>query len=301
MASGPLTTLSNALADVAEKIGPSVVRVEARRRPSSGVAWSADVIVTAAHTVEHDDVEVGLPDGKTVKATVIGRDASTDIAALRIEGGGLSPAPWADGPFALRVGSLVLSVSRPGRTARASVGVVNAVSEGEWRAPAGGRLDRYVETDIALRPGFSGSALVDAEGRVAALNTVGSSRGSAAAIPASTIRRVVEALQREGGIPRGYLGVSTFPARLPEALAQKLGQREALLVAGVDPEGPATKAGLLFGDAIAAIDGRALGHPAQLLEILDETSVGKTAQLKVVRAGEVRDLAIAIGKREARP
>ena len=297
-----LSVLSASLAEVVAAIAPSVVRVEARRRPSSGVALTADLVATAAHALEHDEIEVGLHDGRTAKATLIGRDASTDVALLKIEGGGLSPAPWleAGAPFDLQVGNLALAVSRPGRTARASLGVVNAVSEGEWRTPSGGKLERYLETDVQLRPGFSGSALVDARGRVVGLNTVGLSRGSASAIPAATVRRVIEALQKEGGIARGYLGLSTVPARLPEELAAKVGQPGALLVAGVDPEGPAKTAGVLFGDAITALDGHALRHPAELLEVLDEGSVGKTVKLRIVRAGELREVSITIGKREAR-
>jgi S1-C subfamily serine protease len=303
MASDTLSTLSSALAEAVARIGPSVVRVEARRRPSSGVAVSSDQIVTAAHTIESDEIEVGLPDGRSADAALVGRDPATDVALLRVEGAGLQPAPWLEpaAGLGLQIGNLVLAVSRPGRTARASLGVVSAVSDAEWRTPTGGRLERYLETDVALRPGFSGSALVDAQGRVVALNTVGLSRGSASAIPASTVRRVVEQLQREGSIPRGYLGVSTLPARLPASLAEQLKQPSALLVASVDPESPAGKAGLLFGDAIAAIDGHALRHPAELLEILDETTVGKAARLRVVRAGELRELPVTIGKREARP
>jgi S1-C subfamily serine protease len=303
MSSETLSSLSGALAEVAARVGPSVVRVEARRRPSSGVALTADLVVTASHAVEQDEIEVGLADGRTAKATLIGRDGATDLAALRVEGGGLSPAPWIDAAagVGVQVGNLVLAISRPGRTARASLGVVSALSEGEWRTEGGGRLERYLESDVALRPGFSGSALADAAGRVVALNTSGLSRGSAGAIPAAAVRRVVDQLIAHGGVPRGYLGVSTFPARLPEALAQKLGQPASLLVAGVDPDSPAGKGGVLFGDALVALDGAPLRHPGELLERLDDASIGKAVQLRVLRAGEVRDLSITVGQREARP
>src|SRR5207237_6626756 len=143
---------------------------------------------------------------------------------------------------------------------------VSAISEGEWRTPGGGRLDRYLETDVAMRPGFSGSALVDARGRVVALNTAGLSRGSASAVPAPTIRRLVEQLRAHGGVPRGYLGISTLSARLPASLAEKLGQPAALLVAAVDADSPAGRAGVLLGDALVSLDGRALTHPGELLE-----------------------------------
>ncbi len=303
MALEAMAGLSAALAEAAAGAGASVVRVEGRRRPSSGVALSADTIVTAAHALEEEQISVGLPDGRVLPATVVGRDAGSDVALLKVEGAALTPASWADdaASTSLAIGQLVLSVSRPGRTARAALGVVNAVSEGEWRAPGGGRLERYVELDVGLKPGFSGSAIVDSAGRVVALGTAGLSRGSASAIPAAAVRRIAQAITAHGGVQRGYLGVSTIPARLPEAIAQQLGQPGAILVAGVDPESPAGKAGVLLGDAIALLDGRALAHPGQLLELLDERSVGRLAQLKIVRAGELRDVSVVVGQREARP
>ncbi len=305
MATDAMQGLSGALAELTARVGPSVVRVEGRRRPSSGVALAAGVVVTASHTVEAEDdaeVEVGLQDGRSVKAQLIGRDEGTDLAALRVEGLDLVPAPWLGGDAAgpVRVGNLVLAISRPGKSARASLGVVSALSESEWRSPAGGRIDRYLETDLALRPGFSGSALVDSLGRVVALNTTGLLRGTASAIPAATVQRVVQQLLAHGSVARGYLGISTLPARLPEAIAKELGQPAALLVSAVDPGSPASRAGLIFGDAVAAFDGRALAHPGALLELLDDQSVGKTVQLKIVRAGELRALALTIGKREPR-
>src|SRR5205807_1630751 len=118
------------------------------------------------HSIEQDEIEVGLHDGQTLPAELVGRDPATDVAVLRVRGA-LSPAPWSDDAgVALQPGALILGVSRPGRTARATLGVVSAVSEGEWRSLGGARLERYLETDLMLRPGFSGSALVDAGGRV---------------------------------------------------------------------------------------------------------------------------------------
>ena len=178
-------------------------RVEGRRRgPSSGIAWSADgVIVAAHHNLEWDeDIAVGLADGSTARANVVGRDATTDVAVLRAPVSGLAVPDWAaETP---KVGHLVLALTRPGRTVRASLGVVHALGD-EWRTAAGGRVDRYLQTDIGLQPGFSGSLLVDLAGRAIGMNNAGLMRGTSLALPPATLRRVVEALRRaRPGAPR---------------------------------------------------------------------------------------------------
>ena len=302
MAVDPLSSISAALAESVARVAPSVVRVEGRRRPSSGIAFTADTIITSAGTLEQDEIEVGLHDGRTLPAELIGRDAATDVALLRVKDAGLPPAHFIDGAAGagLQAGNLIFSVSRPGKSARAALGVLSAVSEGEWRSPGGARLERYLESDLTPRPGFSGSALVDASGRLIGMNTAGLMRGSASIIPAIALQRIAQSLLAHGGIPRGYLGVSSFPARLPDELAKKLGQPAALLVAGVDPEGPAAKAGLLLGDVLVSLAGQALAHPGELLELLDEASVGRVMPLRTLRAGEIRDTSITVGKREAR-
>ena len=158
------SALSDVFAAIVEKSSASVVRVEARRRsPSSGIVWSSDgLVITAQHAVERDEeIEVGFFDGRTAEAKLVGRDACSDVALLRVAATDLEVPSWSTAEP--KVGHLVLSVARPGRTARASMGIVSAVS-GEWRSPAGGRLERYLQTDIALQPGFSGSLLVDARG-----------------------------------------------------------------------------------------------------------------------------------------
>ncbi len=165
-------SLSEALAGAVEAAGASVVRVEGRRRmPASGIVWSADgLIITAQHVVTVDEgVAIGLPDGGMAAATVVGRDPLTDIAVLRAEAGGLAVPAWA-GPETLRVGHLVLALARPGRTVQAALGVVSALGEG-WRTPPGGSIERFLQTDVVMYPGFSGGPLVDAHGRVAGMNS----------------------------------------------------------------------------------------------------------------------------------
>lgn len=298
--SEPLQQFSEALAALVERTAPAVVRVDGRRRgAASGVAWSTDVVVTAHHSLDRDeDVGIGFADGTTATATLAGRDPGTDLAALRVAGGGLEAASWADAN-GVKVGHLVLAVSRPGRSVQATVGMVSAVADA-WRTPSGGKVDRYLQTDLALHPGFSGSALVDPAGRVRGVNTAGLLRGTATAVPAATVRRVVESLLAHGEVRRGYLGIGAQPVPLPADVEQRTGQAAALLVSSVQPDSPAARAGLMLGDVLMALDGHALGHPADLLPLLDEDRIGATVRARLLRAGEVREVEVVLGTRGGR-
>jgi S1-C subfamily serine protease len=291
-----LVDLSSELAAVVESGASGVVRVEGRRRSaSSGVAWSADgVIVTSHHTVDgEEDVPVGLHDGRTVPARVVGRDPGSDLAVLRAEATGLVAPRWDDGG-APRVGHLVLGLSRPGRTARARLGVVSAVA-GEWRTPAGGRLESYLETDIDPRPGFSGGLLLGADGKAIGVTTAGLVRGAGMAVAAPTLRRVVEALLAHGRMRRGYLGLGTQTIAM---VPPRAGQTVALIVLSVQPDSPAARAGLMVGDVLLRAGEDRLTQPAALLPALDEDRVGRDLRLRILRAGEERDLTIVVGERE---
>jgi S1-C subfamily serine protease len=288
---------SESLAAVVERTAAAVVRVEGRRRgAASGVAWSEDVVVTAQHALEWDeDIAVGLPEGKADKATLAGRDPGTDLAVLRVPGAGLTPAAWTD-LDGLKVGHLVLAVSRPGRTAQARMGMVSALAD-SWRTPAGGKVDRYLQTDLSLHRGFSGSALVDVAGRVRGLNTAGLLRGTATAMPTATVRRVVESLLAHGQVRRGYLGIGAQPVRLPADIEARIGQPAALLVSSVQADSPAARAGLTLGDVLVALDDHPLSHPADLLPLLDEDRIGAESRARVLRGGELRDVKIVVGAR----
>jgi S1-C subfamily serine protease len=293
-----LPSLSEALAEIADLGGRGVVRVEARRRlPASGIVWSADgLVVTAHHVVRRDDnIRVGLPDGRTVSATLVGRDPSTDLALLRAEATDLAPAAWAT-PDDLRVGHIVLALGRPGRTAQATLGIVSALGD-EWRTPAGGKLDRYLQTDVVMYPGFSGGPLVDAAGQVLGLNTSALLRGVSLTVPAPTVRRVVEALQAHGRMRRGFLGVGAQAVRLPESIARQVGQETGLLLVSVNPGGPAEKAGLLLGDTIVSLDDIPVRQMDDLLALLSAERVGVTVSVRLVRGGQVQEQSVVIGER----
>lgn len=297
--SEPAIDLSNALAARVEAVGPLVVRVEGRRRlPASGVVWSADgVIVAAHHAVERDeDVAVVLSDGRSLAATVAGRDPGTDLAVLKVAASGLARADGSalDG---LKVGHLVLALARPGKTARAAMGVVAALGTEPWRTPWGGRVERYLETDIDLPPGFSGGALVDLSGRVLGVNTSALVRRASIAVPTATVSRVVESVLAHGGVRRGFLGVGVYPVRLTADLERRVGRPWALLVISVQPQSPAERAGVLIGDVLASLDDQSLSRFEDLFALLDDDRVGKEVTLEIARAGELRHLKVTLGTR----
>ncbi|HSD79193.1 MAG TPA: trypsin-like peptidase domain-containing protein [Solirubrobacteraceae bacterium] len=297
--SATLTELSAELAAVVVAASPSIVRVEGRRRTtSSGVVWTADgVVVASHHALDFDEnVPVGLPDGRSVAARVVGRDPGSDLAVLRAEASGLAPARWATATA--RVGEVVVSLSRPGRSARARLGIVSAAG-GEWRTPAGGRLESYLETDVALHPGFSGGLLASASGEALGVNSAGLLRGGSLSVPGPAVRRVVESLLARGRVRRGWLGIGTQPVALPAELRSRLGQPAGLIVLSVQADSPAAKAGLLLGDVLLRAGEQPLTSPAALLPCLDEDRVGQALALSLLRAGEERGLVATVGEREA--
>jgi S1-C subfamily serine protease len=138
---------------------------------------------------------------------------------------------------------------------------------------------------------------VEASGLAAGMLCAGLLRGTPLVVPHPTLARVVGRLLSAGGVRRGYLGVATFPVRLPAALAERAAQPGALLVSGVEPGSPAERAGLLLGDAILSLDGRGVASAGDLLPLLDEERIGRTVPVRLVRAGEVRDAAVEVGAR----
>ncbi len=292
--------LSKTLASVAAAAAATVVRVGAwRGRAASGVVWSDELIVTAHHSLgdlgDDDDVEIGLEGGEAIKATLVGRDPGTDVAVLRAEGTKLVLPRWTDKPD-LALGHLVLALGRPGRALRASLGVVSALADG-IRTRGGGRLDRYVESDTDLPAGWSGGLLVDVGGNAIGMNTAGLVRGAPIAVPAETLRRVVDSIASHGRVRRGYLGIGAYPVRLSPALADASGQARGLMLVAVEPGGPADRAGLLLGDVLLSLGDDRLAHMPDLFAALDESRIDQSVTAKVARAGQVEQRAISVGAR----
>ncbi|MEJ5246723.1 MAG: trypsin-like peptidase domain-containing protein [Caldilinea sp.] len=293
-----LQTFSDALAALVERAGQSLVRVEGRSRLSaSGVIYTADgVIVTAHHVVERNEhLRVGLPDGRSVEATLIGRDPGADLAVLRVSQEALNPATWVNADE-LRVGHLVLATARPARSVQATLGVVSALG-GPWRTGAGSEIDHYLQTDVVMYPGFSGGALLTMDGRIAGVNTSALVRGASVAIPAQTVARSVETILKHGRMPRGYLGVGLQAVPLDAALQASLGQQTGLMVMSVEAGGPAAQAGLLQGDVLVTLDGVAVQRLEELQALLTGERVGKTVLVRFVRAGALQEKNVTIGQK----
>jgi S1-C subfamily serine protease len=298
LGTGTLAGLSNDLAEAVARVSRSVVAIHGRRRiPSSGVVWAPGVVLTANHTLTRDeDLLLTLPDGGTGAASLAGRDPTTDIAVLRTDTD--FPPAERSAEANLQVGRLVLAVGRPGPAVTASLGIVSAVG-GEWRTWQGGRIDRFVRLDLSVYDGFSGGPLVEAGGRVLGINTSGLTRASAIAIPVTTVDRVVGELVQKGHVTRGYLGLAVQPVRLPEPMRRELGLAGTmgLVIINLEAGGPADQAGLLLGDIITGLEGNEVGDPSDILTFLGPERVGKEANLRIVRAGQTRPIAITVGER----
>ena len=293
-----LSEVSEALADSVASAGTGVVRVEGRGRlPASGIVWSADgVILTAHHVLERDEeINVGLEDGQTVPATLVGRDPTTDLALVRAKVEGLPRPEWKE-PNAFRVGNLALALGRPGRTVQATLGVVSALGN-SWRTRAGGHIDRYLQSDVTMYPGFSGGPLVDASGAVLGLNTSALLRGVSVSIPLPTVRAVSETLLAHGRVRRGYLGVGAQVVRLPKAAAAELGQETGLLLNSVAEGSPAEKGGLLLGDTLVGLDGQPVRHMDDLFALLSAELIGRKVPARIVRGGHTAEQDVTVGER----
>jgi S1-C subfamily serine protease len=290
------TDLSEALAGAVERAGTSVVRVEASGcRSGSGFAWDeSGIVVTAARAVcDEERVRVGLADGTEVDAEVVGSDAGTDVAVLRIPKEKAPPTLVVRDASTLRVGEIALALGRPGRSVRASLRIVGVLGP-EMQTPWGGSLDRYVETDRGFPRGFAGGPLVDIEGRAVGLNTVALFRGADVTVPFATLSRVVGDVLAHGGVRRGYLGVSVQSVRVPPKAGA--GVERGALVIGVEDGGPADGAGVIVGDVLLSVDGTPTPGGRALAGALCDKP-GAKVTLRLLRAGAVTALDVTLGEK----
>ncbi len=296
-----LGALSDGLADAVENIAASMVRVNGRRRRSgSGVVYAPNSVLTASHVLEREeDLSVETADGRTLPARFAGRDHSTDLAVLSVEGLDVNAATPVEGEA--RVGQISLAVGAPsrGEGPRATLGVVSAVG-GPVRTRRGPRLERFIQTDATPYPGFSGGPLIDARGNVLGILVSGWGRGAAFAIPADIAWRTAGTLQERGSVRRGYLGILSQPVRLPDGERLGLTQRGGLLVVGVEDGSPAGRGGLIVGDILATLDGQPVEDTDDLLVLLAGDRVGRPVPVKLVRGGELAEVEITVGERGRR-
>ena len=295
--SASLQDTNDTLAALASAAEPSVLRVSLGcRGAASATAWSETHAVTTARILGHDDeVRVARADGTHTKARVVGRDPGTDLALLEVEGGGLSPATFADDTSGVKLGHLVLALGRPGRATRASLRMIGAVATGV-STDAGATLDRYLETDRPVPSGFEGGPVLDLGGRVLGIQSVAAKRGADLIVPAETVRRTIDELLQHGKVRAGYLGVGVRPVRLPRAARDALGRRRGALVMGVADDSPAEKAGLHLGDVIVELDGEPIGGGRELARAL-RSRFDAAVTIALWRTGALVELEITPAQR----
>lgn len=294
-----LMELSNAMAEAVENASKSTVLVDARRRfPASGIAYSNDLILTADHVVERDDdINIMLPDGSELSASLAGRDPGSDLALLRLQSDNAEKATAASQPA--RIGQLVLSLGRPNPSGiQASLGIVSAIA-GPVRSWRGGLLEQYLRTDAIPYPGFSGGPLVNTAGQILGVNTSGLARGTSLTIPVPLAWQVADTLAKHGHVRRGYLGVRSQPVTISSGAQDELHRQQTsgLLLVSVEDSSPAEKGGLMVGDIIVAIAGQVVSDPDELLANLVGEVVGNPTPIEILRGGKSLTLTVTIGER----
>jgi S1-C subfamily serine protease len=288
--SNPLQALSASLIDLVAKAAPAVVSVRSHRSAASGFIWRSGLIVTPDETLADDgEIAVTLPGGDTAAARLVGRDPSTDIALLSIEGA--DNAPPALVPVAAAAGALAVVIGADAGAPTVALGVVSR-SGGAWRSLRGGMIDARLELAVSMRRRSEGGVVLDAAGRTLGMAVFGPRR-RVLVIPSQTIERVAATLQNHGRIARGYLGLSLQRVNLEG------GDAAGAIVMSVDPHGPAAKVGILQGDVLTTWNGEPLPHVFSLARTLGPESVGKTVTLGLRRAGEAREITLIIGERPA--
>jgi S1-C subfamily serine protease len=300
-----LDAYSLAVTSAVERVGPAVVRIEAGHGGGSGVVFAPDgLILTNAHVVlSQDHPRVILTEGRSTLGDVIGRDADTDLAIVRISAGD-GRLPWArlGDSRALKVGQLAIAIGNPyGFHHSVTSGVISALGR-SLRARSGRLMDDVVQTDAALNPGNSGGPLVTSRGEVVGINTamIAAAQGLCFAIASNTAQFVASRLLRDGKLRRSYIGIAGQNVPIPPALARanKLAVRSGVLVASVEVGSPAAAAGLRRGDVLLACDGLPLTGIDDLHRQLTEDRIGVATRVVLLRDGARRELTVVPSERD---
>ena len=291
-----LREFSNAMADAVAVAGASVVQVQGRRRPASGVVYQDNTILTTTRALGREDgLRVRRPDGGEIDAELVGWDPASSLALLRANGLDLRPlTPASDPP---RVGHLALALARSWSNAlTASAGIVSVIG-GPLRTGRRRSIAEVLRTTAPMHEGFAGGAFVDVEGRLVGITTASEIRGLGVVIPASIALKTAAAVLEHGRLKRGYLGIAGQPVTLPEGQRQDDEHRTALLVVAVTSGSPAAGAGVLVGDVMLAFDGKPVESPEDLLDLLVGDRVGRTVPLRILRGRDSVDLNVTVGER----
>ena len=294
------SSISDTFTNTVNLGGLYTVLVNARRRiPASGIVYKSGLVVTANHVVERDEeITVGLPDGKVLTAKVVGRDPARDLVLLKLAEDVGVPAQTANTPAQVGLPVLALGRTESG-SLEASFGIVSSIG-GPVRTSRGGMLEKYLRTETNPYPGFSGGPLVDLEGKLLGLNTSGFSMSFLITIPVDILWQVAADLAEHGSIRRGYLGIRSQPVSLDAVIQANLkrSQDTGLLLVGIEPESPASNAGLIVGDILVGIDGKSITNPEDLQTRLDSGSVGQAIAVEVMRGGQRHEVTVTIGERK---
>jgi S1-C subfamily serine protease len=292
-----LTQFSNALAARAEAAKNAVVAIRlAQGRHITGMAWRSDIVVASEQSLpRRDEFELVAPGGTVVTAKVAGRDPSTNIAILRLAAPLASPSIAAADA---RTGAIALAIGADGTGgASARLGLVN-LAGAEWHSSRGGLIDRRIVLDVRLARREEGGPVLDATGSCLGMSTFGP-RGQVIAIPTATIERIVPQLAKDGRIARGWLGVALQAVAVPDALRETADQSSGLMVMSVVEDGPAAQAGIVAGDIILSVDGTPAHRFRKLAGHFGPDSIGRKAELRVIRSGKVITVQTTIAERRA--
>lgn len=279
-----LASLSAALSETVARVAPAVVSVHSHRARASGFVWKTGLIVTADEALaDEGEIEIQFADGSHRAATVAGRDHTTDIALLRVDGNA-APITLSTGVPALGSLAVIVAADRGAPTAR--LGMISR-SGPAWRSLRGGEIDARIELDVRMRHSQQGGLALNAAGEPFGMAVLGPRR--VLTIPATTIERVAAQLETSGRIARGYLGVGLQPVRLDDGLGA--------MVMNVDRAGPSAAAGIRQGDVIIAVNGEKLSGVRALSRGLGPQSVGSVVELTVHRGGEPMTFKVTVGER----
>jgi len=290
-----LDAYSQAVIGAVEAVGPAVVNVHrGDSGAGSGVIFTPDGLVLTNHHVVHGAarVEVILPEGRAMRADVIGQDGGTDLAVLRVD----ASVPWArfGDSRRVRVGQVAIAIGNPyGFQHSVTSGVISALGR-SLRSQSGRLIDDIIQTDASLNPGNSGGPLVTTRGEVVGINTamIRPAQGLCFAIGINTARFVASRLIRDGRIRRGYVGIAGQNIDVPRAVARanQLAVSSGVLVTSIEARSPAEEAGFKKGDIILSFGAQAVTGVDDLHQLLSEEQIGTPSPLLVLRRGERRTL-----------
>ncbi|HEX8100371.1 MAG TPA: trypsin-like peptidase domain-containing protein [Actinomycetota bacterium] len=289
--------LESAVSKLAAEIGPSVVGIGQRWGLGSGIIVAPGQILTNAHNVRGDEVNVTFSDGRTEKAQPKAADYDRDLAVIAVDTGEARPLEAAGGNGQLKMGSAVFALSNPGgRGLRVSFGLVSG-TERSFRGPRGRRISGSIEHTAPLLPGSSGGPLVNEAGHLLGVNTNRLGEGFYLAIPADdALNEAISTLGKGEVEARPRLGIGVAPPWVARRLRRAVGLAEVsgVLVRVVEDGSPAANAGIQHGDLIVEAGGREVADGDTLHEALDSLKIGGTLSLKVLRGTEERTVDVSL-------